>query len=184
MSDSTKNPSPDANHENTINLRFTEFQPKDLYGYSPLSEKILEDFLRPQAEEGLHFGSENPLFNLIKMEHFKFEQRCLNFAQQFIEGYDGGMWTHNGDGIYCLNAEPTQRFHIANPYNWSNEHCNPLETGTSITLMALDGGMYSAHEDFAKAMIYFRSRLMMILEQQYLDGNALINTSKVLRVID
>lgn len=178
------NLSPDANHENAINLKFESYQPQDLHGYSPLAEQILEDFLRPEAEEGLHFAPANPMFEIIKMEYFKFEQRCLNLARKFIEGYDGGVWSHNADGIYCINAEPTDRFHIINPYNWSEEHCNPLETGIALTIIALDGGMNSEHEDFADSMVYFRSRLMMMLEQQYEDGNTLLNTSKVIRIID
>ena len=184
MSNQQKNPSPNANHETTIGLKLNNLALSDLHCHSQLSEQILEDFLRPDAEEGLNFPPSHPMFGVIKMEHLMFEQRCLNLAGKFVEGYDGGMWSHNEDGIYCIQAEPTHRFHVSNAYNYSDEYCNPLETGLALTLIALDGSMNSANDKFARAMIYFRSRLMQLIEEQYEDENTILNTSKVIRIID
>lgn len=174
----------DFNHETTIGLKCSEEDRQDFYGYSPLSVQILEDFLKPAEMKNLNFPEGHPLFEIIKMEHFKFEQRIFGIARQFIQNYGGGMWVHNGDGIYCLTAEPTDRFHVVNGMNWSDEHCNTLEMGIALTLIALDGGMNSRCKEFANAMIYFRSTLMQLIEEQYEDGCTIINTNKIVRLID
>lgn len=185
--------STNANHETEIVLRATAEDLKDFQGYSELSIKILEDFLKPEEEHNLNFPSSHPLYHIIKFGHLKFVQNVYYFATKFIEGYDGGNWVHGTNGIYCRWAEPTERFHISNPYNYSDEVCNPLETFLAITLIALgtlfdfkgkNGEYEEEYDAFVNAMVFFRSKLMQLIEEQYEDGMPYINTSKVLSLID
>lgn len=173
----------DFNHTTAIGLKVPQEELSDFYGYSELSQKILHDFIRPDGKDWL-IQPNDPIYHVIQREYLLFERRCYNLADKFIQDYNGGSWKHNEDGIFCIDADPTKRFHIINAMNYSDEECNPLETGLAITLIALDGGMNSANNTFAQAMIYFRSTLMQLIEEQYEADNSIINTTKIIRLID
>lgn len=173
----------DFNHGKAIGLRASGIRLKSLEGYSALSIKILEDFLKPEEEENLNFSKNDAMYDLIKQEHAAFGLKCFDLAIEFIEDYAGGYWLHNADGIYCRWAKPNERFRVVNPHKRADETCNALEAGLAINLIALEGSMRSENPDFAKAMIYFRSRLMQLIEEQAKDGNTVINTEKVLSLI-
>lgn len=176
-------PSHNFNHKKAIGLRASGISLNSLEGYSTLSVKILEDFLKPEETQNLNFPPSDPMYELIKNEHAAFELNCFDRACYLIESYSGGYWVHSPDGIYCRWAEPEQRFNLVNKLKSSNETCNALEMGLVVTLMALDSAMRSENKDFAKAMIYFRSRLMQLIQEQAKDGNTVINTQKVLAIV-
>lgn len=168
-----------ANHTNTLEL-VTPIEKICFYNTSAYT--IFHDFII-MSGRGWLFPKNSPFAKFLAFNQGFFQARCFEQASDLIENYTGEIWKMNKNGIYCIDSKKSDRYTLNSP-NYTTAECNALEAGLVVTIFALDVMMRHSNNEFASAMCFYREYLITLIKDQTKLEKTVIDSEKILKLID
>ncbi|AGN88356.1 antirestriction protein [Enterobacter sp. R4-368] len=99
------------------------------------------------------------------------ENNVYNYAAQYLEGYDGGVWDYavipEGGGF--MKPEGEERWHFSNSQNFADLTLSSEAAGIVITALVLNhrSWMYDRHDEEELCRLYCRRHHQLMAYAEY-----------------